>query len=388
ALDRPLGNASAIDVPAPGGARLAWEGDGAAVWMTVSDAGRVHLWRFDVPASVPHEPALDAPAALQVTHGDGCAQDFVLAFSGHAAGAGAALILAVNEPLDPSRILRIRRGAPEEVLAAPNAEFLATRRLSRPERFAFTSADGTRVDGWVMRPLDLAPGAKAPAILEIHGGPMAMYGDNFFMEFQVLAANGYAVVYTNPRGSLGYGADFCAAIRARWGEKDYQDLMAGIEEACRRFDFIDPDRLGVAGGSYGGWMVNWIVGHTDRFRAAVTMRSVANRMSAIGTADFGIDRIRQYGPPPWEDPTPYLNQSPLMHAANIRTPLLIEHQEQDDRCPVEQAEQLYAALKYLRREVEFVRYPGESHGMSRTGKPWHRVDRLRRIVAWFDRHLK
>ncbi|HWI62530.1 MAG TPA: prolyl oligopeptidase family serine peptidase, partial [Symbiobacteriaceae bacterium] len=194
------------------------------------------------------------------------------------------------------------------------------------------------------------------------------------------------VVYTNPRGSQGYGQKFCGCIREDWGNLEYQDVMAGLDAALAACPWIDPDRLGVAGGSYGGFMTNWIVGHTDRFRAAVTMRSVVNEASSVGTSDFGFVDMMSYPTRPWEDLTFYRRVSPLTFVEHIKTPLLIEHQEQDYRCPMEQAEQLYTALKFLRRQVEFVRYPESSHGMSRTGKPWLRVHRLRTILEWFGTH--
>ena len=195
------------------------------------------------------------------------------------------------------------------------------------------------------------------------------------------------MLFTNPRGSQGYGEAFCNAIVGRWGDKDFKDVMAAIDEALIRFPQLSPLRLGIAGGSYGGFMVNWAISHSRRFRAAVTMRSVVNRMSAMGSSDVGFERVPQYGPLWWEDPSPYLQQSPLTYASEIRTPLLIEHQEQDMRLPIEQGEQLFTALRLLGRTVEMLRYPGESHGMSRTGKPWHRVHRYRAILDWFNRYL-
>lgn len=239
---------------------------------------------------------------------------------------------------------------------------------------------------WCLRPEGAGP---HPTVLEIHGGPMAMYGYRYFHEFQCLVQAGYAVVYTNPRGSQGYGQRFCDAIVGQWGDKDYRDVMAGLDAALSTWTNLDGEHLGTAGGSYGGFMVNWIVSHSQRFQAAVTMRSVVNRFSAMGSSDMGWLRVPQYGTKPWwEEPEPYWQQSPLKYASDIHTPLLIEHQEKDFRLPVEQGEQLYSALKHLGRPVEMVLYPDESHGMSRTGKPWHRVHRLETIIAWFDRFLK
>jgi dipeptidyl aminopeptidase/acylaminoacyl peptidase len=249
--------------------------------------------------------------------------------------------------------------------------------------------DGDTVDGWAWRPAVASEGGQHPTVLEIHGGPMAMYTGTFFLEFQLLLASGIGVVITNPRGSQGYGEAFCAAISHRWGTVDYADIMAGMDAALTRFPWIDPDRLGVAGGSYGGYMTAWVIGHTDRFRAACCMRPVINGYSFFGSCDVGHhwDEGWGLGRMPWEDPEAYLRVSPIVHAGAIRTPTLIIASEDDLRCPPEQAEQLYTALKKQGVEAAFLRYPGESHGLSRGGKPWHRVHRLRHIVAWFAARL-
>ncbi|GAB6876344.1 prolyl oligopeptidase family serine peptidase [Thermaerobacter litoralis] len=271
-------------------------------------------------------------------------------------------------------------------LSRANDRWLAEVAVVEPEHFTFES-DGNVLDGWLIRPVGFEPGKRYPAVLQIHGGPMAMYGYAFFHEFQLLAARGYAVFYTNPRGSQGYGQAFCAAIRGDWGNRDYRDLMAFVDAVLERYDFIDRDRLGVAGGSYGGYMTNWIVTHTDRFRAGVTMRCVANEHSFFGTSDIGFHDLFDLESPPWEDPLRYLEMSPIHHIGRCKTPLLVMHSEMDLRCPIEQAEQIYTALKVLGVPTEFVRFPEESHGLSRGGKPWHRVYRLDRIVEWFDRYL-
>jgi len=225
------------------------------------------------------------------------------------------------------------------------------------------------VEGWVMRPVEFRDGARYPTVLQIHGGPHGAYGEAFFHEFQLLAAEGFAVVYTNPRGSQGYGQQFTAATHHDWGGKDCEDILRGLDQAIARFPFIDPDRLGVAGGSYGGFMTNWVIGHTDRFKAAVSMRSISNNLSQWGTTWY------------WE-------RSPLAYVERITTPLLILHSEQDLRCPIEEAEQLFAALRKLRRDVVFVRFPNESHDLSRIGQPRHRVERLHWIVKWLADHLR
>jgi len=215
-----------------------------------------------------------------------------------------------------------------------------------------------------------------------------MYAGTFFFEFQLLAASGLGVIFTNPRGSQGYGEKFCAGIKEEWGVNDYADLMAGVDAALERFDWIDPERLGVAGGSYGGYMTSWIIGHTNRFKAACSMRAVNNCHSFFGTSDMGFHWDHIWHGTPWENWEMLIKQSPITHVGGVKTPTLIIHSESDYRCLIEQGEQMFIALKKLGVETEFLRYPSESHGLSRGGQPWHRVHRLKSIVEWFERHLK
>jgi dipeptidyl aminopeptidase/acylaminoacyl peptidase len=301
-------------------------------------------------------------------------------------------VLAVSDPLIPGDLFGLeidgQRARNERRITFANQVLLDELALSTPERFVFEGADGWAVEGWVMRPVGFAEGAKYPTILQVHGGPHSAYGEAFFHEFQLLAAQGYAVVYTNPRGSQGYGQRFTAATHHDWGGKDFEDIMRGLDSATTQYPFIDTGRLGVAGGSYGGFMTNWIVGHSDRFKAAVTMRSICNHLSQWGTSDLAFMKgFWEFPGDPWENPTWYWEHSPLAYVEKVTTPLLILHSEQDLRCPVGEAEQLFAALKKLRREVVFVRFPDESHDLSRNGKPAHRVERLRWIVRWFNDHL-
>ena len=266
--------------------------------------------------------------------------------------------------------------------------------LQPAERFVAVSPDGAEVEAWLLRPHDLAEGQRCPLLLNIHGGPFTQYGNKFFDEFQAYARAGYAVVYSNPRGSSGYSEEWGRAIRGPvgggdgWGSLDYQDLMAVVDAALEQFDFLDPDRLGVMGGSYGGYMTSWIVSHTDRFKAACSERAVNNMLSEFGSSDFGWFHRAYTGVWPFEDVEPYLVQSPTTYADKITTPLLILHSENDLRCNIEQAEHLFTILRLLGREVEFVRFPGESHELSRAGSPFHRVTRLEIVLDWFGRYLQ
>lgn len=363
ATNRDVGDVSVSDIPANSTAKPIWR-DGSLL-MLLSDEGRVMISAF-LPDGV-------------TRHWD--EKRVVYDF----AAQGDLIAMAVSDPTHPSGIGIAQIGDPAPQIKWAPVPWDAATSPAVPEDIWAVESDGTRVHTWCLQPTGDGP---HPTVLEIHGGPMSMYGYRYFHEFQCHVEAGYAVVYTNPRGSLGYGKNFCNAIIGEWGDKDYRDVMAGLDAALAKWPSLDGTRLGVAGGSYGGFMVNWIVSHSNRFKAAVTMRSVVNRLSAMGSSDMGWLRIPQYGTKPWwEDPEPYWQQSPLRYASNIHTPLLIEHQEKDYRLPIEQAEQLYSALKYLGRTVEMVLYPNESHGMSRNGQPWHRVHRLRTNIGWLNRFM-
>ncbi|MBS4204116.1 S9 family peptidase [Lederbergia citrea] len=297
-------------------------------------------------------------------------------------------IVGISSPTEPGDLYYVNLSTGEkERLTEVNEEFLKTRELSIPEAIEFEGADGWKVHGWIMKPVGYEEGKKYPLILEIHGGPHAMYANTYFNEFQILAAEGYAVLFTNPRGSHGYGQKFVDAVRGDYGGNDYRDLMAAVDYSLETFDYIDQDRLGVTGGSYGGFMTNWIVGHTNRFKAAVTQRSISNWISFYGVSDIGYYFTDWQILADLNDIEKLWNHSPLKYVDNVETPLLILHGEKDFRCPVEQAEQLFIALKHREKETKFVRFPESNHELSRSGKPTLRINRLEYIRDWFVKYL-
>lgn len=239
------------------------------------------------------------------------------------------------------------------------------------------------VKGWVLYPKEYKSGDKYPTILNIHGGPKTIYGKVFYHEMQYWANQGYIVIFANPRGSDGKGDDF-ADIRGKYGGIDYEDLMAFVDRAIKKIPEIDDENLLVTGGSYGGFMTNWIVGHTNRFKAAVTQRSITNWISFYGTSDIGFNFAKdQSGGHPNEDTEKLWEQSPLKYANNIKTPLLFIHADKDYRCPIEQAMQLYTILKQKGVKTKFVWFKDETHELSRAGKPQARIKRLEEISSWF-----
>lgn len=260
--------------------------------------------------------------------------------------------------------------------------------LSPAEEHWVESTDGVKVHTWVMKPPGFQKSKKYPAVLEVHGGPHCQYGETFFHEFQVLAANGYVVVYSNPRGSKGYGEDHCHAIKGDWGKADWADVQA-VTKFMRGLPFVDSKRMGVMGGSYGGYMTNWAIGHTDEFAGAITDRCVANLVSMVGSSDIPLVPGEYWDGNSWDDTEELWNQSPLKYFGNVKTPTLVIHSEGDLRCNVEQGEQVFAALKLLGAPTRFVRYPRTtSHGLSRCGPPDLRLHRLEQILSWWKRWLR
>jgi len=369
---RTIGNNLIHDMGgAPFEGRPVWSHEGEYVYVPVSDEGSVHLYRYSVSTGSFEPVMLESGDLSSVTFDD--AHKTMACMRTTAVSPAEVHIFELESEL-------WRR------VTFHNDNLLDTRDVVLPEEHWVDGPNG-KFQSWLMKPAGFEEREKYPNVMEIHGGPRGMYGDAFFFEFQLLTSRGYAVYYCNPSGSQGYSEEFARSITNNWGSKDYVDCMT-VAEYFAEFDFLDPAQAGVTGGSYGGYMTNWIVGHTDHFKAAVTQRSVVNLESMAGTSDFGFADKMEFGGYIWENPEGYRRMSPLTYVTMIETPLLIIHAEDDLRCPVEQAEQLFTALKMQNKTVEFLRFPGESHELSRSGRPDRRVVRLEAICDWFDKYVK
>ena len=293
--------------------------------------------------------------------------------------------------MPPGRLMELyeSKDGKFEKLSSLNDEFHNTHKYSAPEHLTFTDAEGTQIDGWVMKPVDYVPGKSYPAILEIHGGPKAAYTESYFHEMQLFANRGYFVMFSNPRGGDGKGNEF-ADIRGKYGTIDYDNLMQFVDECLKKYPDINEDKMGVLGGSYGGFMTNWIVGHNNRFKAAVSMRCISNWVSFGFISDigyyFGNDQMGITDP--WEEVEKLWWHSPLKYAKNVKTPTLILHSDEDFRCWTPEAYQWYTALKLLGVDTRLVVFHGENHELSRSGKPENREKRLEEIMGWMDKYLK
>jgi dipeptidyl aminopeptidase/acylaminoacyl peptidase len=278
-------------------------------------------------------------------------------------------------------------GSGERQLTHVNAKLWSELELAKVQRIPYKSTDGWAIDGFLVKPVGWQPGKKYPMVLSVHGGPAGQYGVDWYHEFQVYAGEGWAVFFCNPRGSTGYGQKFERGIVNNWGGMDYQDVMAGVDAALKQNPWIDQDRLGVTGGSYGGFMTNWILGHTNRFKAAVTLRSVSNFISDDGTRDGAYGHEEDFDGFLFDDFDQYWSASPLKYARNVKTPTLVLHSDNDYRVPIEQGEQWFRALRHYGVNAEFVIFPRENHNLTRTGEPKHLVESLNWQTYWFDRFL-
>jgi dipeptidyl aminopeptidase/acylaminoacyl peptidase len=258
---------------------------------------------------------------------------------------------------------------------------------SEPEELWYRTFDGKQIQGWILKPPDFDANKKYPLILEIHGGPHSAYGNVYMHEFQWMAAKRYVVLFTNPRGSTSYGQEFGNLIQYRYPGDDYKDLMAGVDEMLKK-GYIDANRLGVTGGSGGGLLTNWTITQTQRFKAAVAQRDIADWYGFWFTADFTLFQPTWFRKAPWEDPQDFAARSPITHVANVTTPLMLVLGDQDYRTPpADGGEMMFRALKYRRIPTVMVRFPRETHELSRSGEPRHRVERLQHIVGWMDQWL-
>lgn len=369
-LDRTIGDSSMSGPTGASGETYRWLPDGSAIDSLVSDRGSTVVVRFRLDGKKPR--LLTAPGR------------HIKAFD-HLRG-GEELVIAVADPTTPMELHRVTDEG-EAPLTSFNASWLDGVAVPKPEEF-WVESNGEMVQGWLIRPEGNTARSTtlAPLILNIHGGPHAQFSAAFFHELQMYVAKGYALVFINPRGSTGRSDAFARAVQAAWGVADMPDFMAAVDHVLS-LGGLDPDRLGVTGGSYGGFSTNWLLGHTDRFKAAVTDRSICNMTSMFGTDDIALVSLDPEMGTPWENQKLYWDLSPLKYAGNVQTPCLLIHSENDHRCPMEQAEQWYLALQKLDVPTEFVRFPDESHGLGRNGKPKHRVERLERTLGWFERHL-
>ncbi len=276
----------------------------------------------------------------------------------------------------------------EKQITNINEELFSKIELGHIEEVWIKGPDNNDLQGWILKPPGFDPDKKYPSILEIHGGPLTQYGEFFMHEFYYLAAAGYVVHFCNPRGGRGYGEEHAKAIWGDWGNADYRDLMTWTD-FIEDQPYISKSRMGVTGGSYGGYMTVWIIGHTDRFKAAVTQRCVSNFVSMWGSSDLNwIFQEILSDKPPFQDLDKYWQHSPIKYIGNAKTPTLVIHSENDLRCPIEQGEQVFVALKTLGVDSEMVRFPGEFHGLSRKGRTDRRIARLNHILQWFDKYLK
>ncbi len=352
--------------------QLEWSDDGKSLYFETGVKGELHLFRVDLPTKT----------VTQVTSGPRAVRSVDFNF------AGGKMVYLANDfkHLDDLYVADLA-GLNERKLTNLNEALWKQLHLADVERFSYKSADDWDVDGFFVKPLGWQEGRKYPLVLSIHGGPAGQYGVDWYHEFQVYAAKGYAVLFTNPRGSTGYGQKFERGIVNEWGGKDYLDVMNGLDAALRRYPWIDQQRMGVTGGSYGGFMTNWIVGHTDRFKAAVTLRSVSNFISDEGTRDGAYGHTPDFSGDMFQRFEFYWDRSPLKYAKNVKTPTLVLHSDNDFRVPIEQGEQWYRALKHFGVTSEIVFFPRENHNLTRTGEPKHLVESLNWQLYWFDRFL-
>ena len=374
AYDFDMGGSVGGDNAAPRGGRgraLYWSGDGRSLFDIVEKQGRSPIVRVDTRTG----------AVTEVTRGDEAVLDFSVN------GDASTMVALVSSPVMIGDLFAIAGDGTQTRITDFNGKLWSQLNLTAPEEINYTSFDGKRIQAWVQKPPDFDQQKKYPLILDIHGGPHSAYGWVFDHEFQWMAAKGYVVLYVNPRGSTSYGQEFGNIIQYRYPGDDYRDLMIGVDELLKR-GYVDQKKLGVTGGSGGGVLTDWTITHTDRFSAAVSQRDISNWASWWYTADFTLFQPNWFKAPPFEDPQDYNNRSAITFVKDIHTPVLFVLGESDFRTPQDSGgEQLFRALKYMKRPTAMVVFPRETHELSRSGEPWHRIERLEYILGWFDRWM-
>jgi dipeptidyl aminopeptidase/acylaminoacyl peptidase len=376
--DFDMGDAVFGDNAAPrggSGATLYWSPDGRSIFDIVAKQGRTPIVRVDAQTG----------AVTEITHGQQAVLDFSMTPDARAT------IALVSTPVMIGDLFTVsmdesQHGTQTRITDA-NKALWSQLNITAPEEINYKSFDGLPIQGWIQKPPDFDPNKKYPMILNIHGGPHAAYGWVFDHEFQWMAAKGYVVLYINPRGSTSYGQDFGNIIQYHYPGDDYRDLMVGVDELLKRGS-VDPKKLGVTGGSGGGVLTDWAVTQTDRFAAAVSQRDISNWASWWYTADFTLFQPKWFKAPPFQDPKDYANRSAITFVEKIHTPMMFILGQADYRTPQDSGgEQLFRALKFLKRPTAMVVFPRETHELSRSGEPWHRIERLDNIVGWFDKWL-
>jgi dipeptidyl aminopeptidase/acylaminoacyl peptidase len=351
------------------GPRPMWSNDGKTLLMSTANEGTVNLSRVDVSSG-------KFTAWTQGKHTIG-SYDI----------AGGKTVALMSTPTMLGDLFNVANDGTLTRLTNVNEKLWGELTLTEPEEIWYSSFDGKKIEGWLQRPPDFDPSKKYPLIINIHGGPHSAYGYIFDHEFQWMAAKGYVVLYPNPRGSTTYGEGFANIIQYHYPGDDYKDLMAGVDAAIAK-GYVDPKKLGVTGGSGGGLLTDWVIGQTDRFAAAVAQRDIADWSNFWYVADFTLFQPTWFRKAPWEDPEDFKARSPITYIERVKTPLMLILGEADWRTPpMAGGEMMFRALKYRHIPTVMVRFPDESHELSRSGKPWHRVERLQNIVNWFDKWL-
>jgi dipeptidyl aminopeptidase/acylaminoacyl peptidase len=346
-----------------------WTTNGNALRFSSQIRGNSHLFEVNRTGG----------AIRQVTEGERRLSSFSTTDNGRL------MAYTATDAVTPAEVFVSRAdGSRELQLTRFNEEWMADRTINPAEEILWTVEDGTEIQGWVIKPVGYKEGESYPLVMKIHGGPHSYYGNTWFQAFHTLSASGMFVFYPNPRGSSSYGHDFMYATKEQWGFLDEEDFLTGLDAVLEKYPDIDEDRVGVSGGSYGGYMTNWLTARfPDKWKAAVTSRSISNWFSWYGSSDAqGLTEF-EFGGYPWERQELYWDLSPLKYVEDVTAPTLIIHSEEDWRTPITDGEQWYIALKKMQVPVEFVRYPRSSHGLSRTGEPWLLVDRLERKRSWF-----